>query len=86
MTIGCPFPRHVLYVRRRELGHGVPDAAVLREKSLRRSTEAGDHFKEYLQLPRSEGQGATALITGLEDGMQGLDMDETEIASQLLLV
>lgn len=46
----------------------------------------GGHFKEYLQLPRSEGQGATALITGLEDGMQALDMDETEIASQLLLV
>lgn len=46
----------------------------------------GDTFRAYLELPRSERQGAAALITALEDGMRGLGMDETEIATQLFLV
>lgn len=46
----------------------------------------GDDFEEYLKLPISERQGAAALITAMEDGMRGLGIDETEIATQLFLV
>ncbi|KAL8964310.1 MAG: hypothetical protein Q9197_006967 [Variospora fuerteventurae] len=46
----------------------------------------GVDFEQYLKLPVSERHGAAELITGMEDGMRGLGIKESEIATQLFLV
>ncbi|KAL9020795.1 MAG: hypothetical protein Q9185_001979 [Variospora sp. 1 TL-2023] len=46
----------------------------------------GVDFEQYLKLPVSERHGAAELITGMADGMRGLGIKESEIATQLFLV
>lgn len=46
----------------------------------------GQDFREYLELPVSEREGAAGLVTEMESGMRGLGIDESEMATQLFLV
>ena len=43
-------------------------------------------FRKYLSLPRHERPGETWLVRNLKDEMRSLDLDDGEIATQLLLV
>lgn len=43
-------------------------------------------FRKYLSLPRHERPGETWLVRNMEDGMRSLDIDDGEIATQLMLV
>ena len=43
-------------------------------------------FRKYLSLPRHERPGEAWLVRNMEDGMRSLDLNDDEIATQLMLV
>ncbi|KAI4134959.1 MAG: hypothetical protein LQ341_005942 [Variospora aurantia] len=56
------------------------------KKAREARQKLGVDFEQYLKLPVSERHGAAELTTGMEDGMRGLGIKESEIATQLFLV
>lgn len=45
-----------------------------------------EDFRKYLSLPRHERPGQSWLVRNMEDGMRSLNIDDGEIATQLMLV
>ena len=43
-------------------------------------------FRKYLSLPRHKRPGEAWLVRNMEDGMRSLDIDDSEIATELMLV